>query len=59
VTNTISKKRGKNQPVKYYEVTAKGVKIIEYFRDVHEVIQTGTKVINPFSEMINKPRSTN
>ncbi len=58
VTNTISKKSGKNKPVKYYEVTAKGTKILEYFRNVNDVILTGTKLINPFTEMINKQRST-
>lgn len=57
VTNTISKKSGKNKPIKYYEVTLKGTKILDYFRNVNDVIVTGTMLINPFSGMINEKRT--
>ena len=46
----------KKMTINYFELTEKGKSVLTYFRNVNDIIEEGSNLLNPFSELVKKKR---
>jgi predicted transcriptional regulator len=47
----------KKMTINYFELTEKGKSVLTYFRNVNDIIEEGSNLLNPFSELVKKKRN--